>query len=155
MSKSIPLTQGKVAIVDDEDYERVSQFKWCVWRAHNLCYAMRRVPASHPATIWLHRFILDAPRGKHVDHISGDGLDNRRSNLRLCCHAENVRNQRKRKGSSRFKGVSWHKGTRKWTAKICTAYHRIELGYFSSEDDAYAAYCEASAKYHGEFGRTA
>lgn len=153
--RQIPLTQGKVALVDEEDYEMVSQFKWYAHLAHNIWYARRSVHTPRQFAIRLHRFILDAPSDMQVDHINGDGLDNRRANLRLCTETENNRNARKKPGSSRFKGVHWHKASCKWCAAIQVNLRRLHLGLFDSEEAAHRAYCEASAKYHGKFGRTA
>ncbi len=158
MVQEIQLTRGQVALVDDEDFGRVMQYRWYANCSHGkVYYAVRCVYTPHRATIRLHRFILDAPPDKEVDHVSGDPLDNRRCNLRLCSHAENTRNSRKLRQdtSSQFKGVSWYKPLCKWLAQICVDHRKLNLGYFDSEEDAYAAYCTASAKYHREFGRTA
>lgn len=155
MPREIPLSQGRVAIVDDDDFERVSQHKWTVMKTKRRFYAFRQIWARHKNEL-MHRFILLAPAGVQVDHINGDGLDNRRSNLRLCSNAENSRNQLKRRGtSSQYKGVYWNKSRRTWTAQIKVNYQVHYLGCFAIEKEAHDAYCAASAKYHGDFGRTA
>jgi len=155
MTREIELSQGKCALVDDEDYERVMQFTWCASRCGNNYYAMRPLKRSQPETRLMHRFILNAPPEKETDHINGDGLDNRRANLRLCTHAENLRNRPKMGGrTSQHKGVCWHKKNCRWAAYINVDGARIFLGYFVAEKEAYAAYCAAAAKYHGVYGRT-
>ena len=152
MTREIPLTQGKVALVDDEDYERVSHFKWHAHRDQRaaLWYARRTWRRPQRGSILLHRLLLNAPRDKQVDHINGDGLDNRRCNLRLCSHAENMRNSRSRSG---LKGATFDKRRNKWYARICVNRRQIFLGFFDSEEEAHASYCAASICYHGAFGR--
>lgn len=157
--RQIQLTQGKVALVDDEDYERVNQYKWSANYSKGRWHARRNGSRPKRATIRLHRFITNASDDEVVDHINGDPLDNRRSNLRLCTNAENIRNQRTRRQvvrprSSRFKGVTWDKRGRKWRSQISVNHQRFNLGGFSTEEEAHKAYCRASSQYHGQFGRT-
>lgn len=160
--KEIQLTRGYVAIVDDEDYERVAQHKWqanIFPRADGSLnvYAQRGVRKSDgcKSVQRLHRFILDAPAGMDIDHINGNSLDNRRSNLRVCTRSENMCNQRPRAcGSSAFKGVSWFKRDAKWRAQIRIDGKTINLGCFTSEIDAARAYDAAATKNYGEFART-
>lgn len=91
MTKEIQLTQGKVTLVDDEDYEWLSQWKWCAKDGRNgNFYAFR---ASKNKSTYMHRLILDTPKGKVTDHINGNGLDNRRINLRICSYRENSHNK--------------------------------------------------------------
>jgi hypothetical protein len=147
--KEIPLTQGKVALVDDEDFEAVSAVKWYAQQSRVWYAAHKR-----DRLVYMHRMILTAPPGMQVDHINGNGLDNRRSNLRLCSNSQNHANLRKRpETSSRFKGVYWNKARRKWHAQIkvnqCTFY----LGLFESEEAAGAAYDRAAAEHFGVFSR--
>ena len=102
----------------------------------------------------MHRLIMDAPEGFDVDHINGDQLDNRRSNLRICKHHENCRNTRSKGfGASSFKGVCWNKPQKKWVAKIRVHPRRICIGYFNDEMEAAWAYDMYSYKYHGEFAQ--
>lgn len=151
--KTIPLTQGFVALVDVEDYEwLVALGGWCVDRnKKHLTYALRWLNGS---TVRMHRLILDAPKGVFVDHINGDGLDNRRRNLRLCNYAENGWNvNRSVRGVSRYRGVSWSKVAKKWKAEIMIEGRRVYLGYFECEADAAVAYDEVALCYRGEFAR--
>ena len=102
----------------------------------------------------MHREILNAPAGVLVDHINHNGLDNRKANLRLATRAQNCWNRKKpkmRKCASRFKGVGWHKGNKKWVSRIRFNGRRISIGYFNDEVEAAKSYDEAAKKYHGEF----
>lgn len=152
--KTIQLTQGKVALVDDEDFERLSEHKWLAVRGYKeTFYAARRVSKK---TVYMHWIVLDVPIPSHieVDHIDGDGLNNQLSNLRLATRQENSRNMRKpESNTSGVKGVVWHKKGKKWQAQIKTNGKNIYLGLFTSKEDAYKAYCEACVKHHGEFAR--
>jgi HNH endonuclease len=122
MAREIELTQGQVAIVDDEDYDWLSEWKWFALQDGRTFYACRQLPSTKKKKrmVWMHRQILGAESGQEVDHISGNGLDNRRSNLRMASHAENLSNQRRRAkvGTSVFKGVSWRPQQGKWLARI-------------------------------------
>lgn len=150
----ILLSQGKVAIVDDADYERVNQHKWTYSHMNkNKEYAIRGVgPRSNHTTQLMHRFILgDIPEGMVVDHINGDGLDNRRCNLRICTRSQNTINKRKKGTTSKYKGVYWDKNRKKFRSHIVVEGKTIFLGRYDSELEAAIAYDNASEKYHGEF----
>lgn len=156
--KTIPLTRGKVALVDDEDYEDIAAD---TWHCNNSGYAVRNRPRSDQKTFGckehMHRRImgLDAKDSREVDHINGNPLDNRRANLRVCTHAENTRNQIPRKGNaSGLKGVYWHKETGKWRALIKAGGRSVSLGLFKTKEQAHQAYCEAAKKYFGEFANS-
>lgn len=155
MTKELPLTQGKVALVDDEDYERLKHFKWSVLRKPDRYYARRNIKRPQRGGIYLHREIMNAPPGMQVDHINGDGLDCRRANMRLATNAENGQNRIKRvHNTSGFKGVRLDKRRKKWSARIWVNNKEIHLGMFEIIEEAARAYDEAARKYHGEFART-
>jgi hypothetical protein len=145
--KKVPLTQGEFALVDDEDYVLVSQYKWHLHKGRKTNYA--RIKNKHICTT-MHRMVLVNPEGL-VDHINGNGLDNRKENLRVCTNAQNIRNMVKTSGSSKYKGVTWDKRCNKWAAAIWLNYKRIHLGRYSSEIDAAKAYNEAAIRLFGDF----
>lgn len=154
--REILLTKGKVALVDDADYEYLSQFKWQAQaRKCGIWYAYRTLPCSH-SIIAMHRDILKTAKGLDTDHIDGNGLNNQRSNLRECTHAENIHNQKVRlceNKSSKFKGVRWDKDRNRWRVEIKLHGKAIYVGRFISELQAALSYNEAAKKYHGEFAR--
>lgn len=155
MTKELTLTQGKVALVDDEDYEWASQWKWYAWRGAKTFYVLRNGSSPQKGTIRLHRTIMEAPPELEVDHINGDGLDNRRCNLRLATRAENNRNCHGRTdNTSGYKGVSWQKKNNKWKVKINIDGEMVYLGLFENLELAARVYDEAAKKYHGEFAKT-
>ena len=148
-TRQIPLTQGKFAIVDAEDYARLSRHKWRTARNCNNFYARRE---ENGVTIGMHREILKPPAGLICDHKDHNGLNNSRSNLRVCTNAENARNQRPQKGrSSRYKGVGWHKRNKKWQAQIRFNGGLLHLGLFDSQIVAAVAYDRKAEELFGEF----
>lgn len=156
VARTIPLTLGLVAIVDAEDYAELSQFKWCAVRDHRSYYARRsskQQPDGRRFTIRMHKEILGAPpeEGMITDHINGDGLDNRRCNLRFVTHAQNMQNRRDKRGTSLYRGVSASKG--KWVAVLCHNGVRTRLGTFADEIDAARAWDEAASAAYGEYAR--
>lgn len=146
--KTISLTKGKFAIVDDEDYEHLMQWKWYY---ASIGYAVR-LALPRGSRILMHRVILTPPIGMVSDHINGDRLDNRRCNLRVCTYSQNMMNKKKSWGNSRYKGVSWSKKYQKWEGHIMVEGKKKFLGYFDTEEVGALAYNEASMKLHGEFG---
>lgn len=157
--KEVPLTKGKVALVDDEDFDLVSQYKWCAcknkkdttWYARSVI----RDNSGKIITISMHRLIMNANPEQLVDHIDGDGLNNRRlTNLRCCTDSENQHNMHARWGKSRYKGVYYHRQAGKWHARISVNKKRISLGYYHDEVLAAIAYDEAARKMFGDFANT-
>jgi hypothetical protein len=155
--KKLKLSQGKFAVVDDEDYEELAKYKWRAQKGGYTFYAVRSsyLKDGKHNVILMHRVILDAPKGMFVDHINGDGLDNRRCNLRLCTHAENIRNSKTRRdNTSGYKGVYLLKHDRKWCACLSVNGVTRHLGRFTTPEAAARAYNEAAEKYYGRFART-
>lgn len=143
---------GRVALVDDEDFELVSRYRWNLWEARansNGPYATSwtRLDGKR-AAVWMHRVLTNWPG---TDHIDGNGLNNQRSNLREATYLQNARNRRPRLGCrSAYKGVTWNSG--KWTASIYLDGHCLKpLGRFSCEEDAARAYDAAALEHFGEF----
>jgi hypothetical protein len=159
VSREIPLTQGKVAIVDDCDYPRASKFNWSLAERRGKLYAIRTTAAEGKTErVYLHRYLLDAAQGAQVDHRDGDGLNNRRDNIRLATPLQNVRNRRKGDSgctASRYKGVflqARHKHLNKpWFARIGLEGGHLNLGSYHSQEEAALAYNAAAIKYFGEF----
>jgi hypothetical protein len=156
--KLIPLTQGFSTMVDDEYYEELNKHKWYAHRHNNAFYAQRnqkRGEYSHRRsrkTIFMHHAIMgDKKIGIDIDHINHNTLDNRKENLRLCTHAENRRNSMSVIGTSRYKGVCWHKKKRVWLAQISYNNRTEFLGHYSIEIDAARAYDNKAKELFGEF----
>jgi hypothetical protein len=146
--KYIKLTQGKQAIVDDEDFGWLNQWKWQTRKTPINCYAHR---TESRRTIIMHRLIMNPPPEMQIDHINHDGLDNRRCNLRICTSSQNNRNQRPRKASSQYKGVSWYKDYGKWEAYIQENGKQKRIGYFNDEVMAAKAYDQKAVELYREF----
>jgi hypothetical protein len=154
--KEVLISGGKsVAIVDDADFDLVSQFNWSLTSSgsgNKKLYAHRRNRTSG-GLVLMHRFILDMPKrnGLVVDHINGDSLDNRRSNLRICKHGENMRNYRYAWGKEGIRGVM-KTPAGKYRARIRYNTKLYSIGTFDTQHDASVAYAFASSLLHGEFG---
>jgi HNH endonuclease len=154
MTKEIKLTQGKVALVDDADFEWLNQWKWYV---HGFWYAARmEARKGKRMVVLMHRKITNAPFGMDVDHINGNGLDNRRENLRVCTHAENQRNTTRKRTTNKsgFKGVCWRMVSQKWSADITLNSKQIHIGLFSDIQEAVRAYDAKAIELFGEFAKT-
>jgi hypothetical protein len=150
--KEIQLTQGVVAIVDDEDYERISQRKWFCSRG----YAVRMAGKfPHQSMIRMHREIL-AIQDKAIllDHINGNRSDNRKNNLRMCNNSQNLQNSKMRiNNTSGYKGVYHQKKYDRWVTSICVGGKHMHIGSFDNPQEAARAYNEAAIKYHGCFAK--
>ena len=145
----IELTQGKVTLINAEDIDKVAQFSgWYANRARNRIWVA--VSSNPEARTKMSRVILDAPDDMEVDHRNHNTLDNRRDNLRLVSHSENLMNRRKWRGcSSEYKGVSWEEKYQKWRARISLDGKLTHLGYFEDETEAAMAYNEAAVQHYG------
>ena len=154
--KLIPLTQGKFAIVDDKDFDRLNQYKWCAHKRGGTYYAerMKRI-GDRRITIFMHREILGVLPGVEIDHRIGNGLDNRSRNIRICTRSDNQCNKKKgqRQTTSRFKGVSWAKDRNKWRVWIQINGKSKYLGCFDSEVEAARKYDEEANQLFGKFAR--
>ena len=153
---TITLNKGYSAKVFVSDLPLISSLRWRVAVQKRSIYvlAKKRISFGVFKTVLMHRLIMDAPYGTQVDHKDGDGLNNLSSNLRLVTRSQNQMNMRKHKNKVSLKGASYHKDKGRWSASISVNRKAIYLGYFDNEIDAHKAYCEASKKYHGDFGRT-
>lgn len=149
---------GKYILVDNEDFALINQYKWYFNKgyAERIIYVKgsgRDRPKKYMQSV--HRLIMDAPKGKSVDHINHDGLDNRRENLRVCSHMQNMNNIRMPKNNtSGYKGVRWHKGAQKWIAEIRCMGTRYYLGLYTNVDDAVNAYKEKATMLRGDYEAT-
>lgn len=155
--KEIPLTHGKVALVDDEDFEWLSAYRWSALPNRDTFYAYCTLRLTRGACTSrrMHRLIVEAPAGVPVDHQNGDGLDNRRSNLRPSTGTQNQANRRRHSNNtSGFKGVIWKPRRSKWRAQIKVCGRTIWLGEFTDKVAAARAYDVAAIRYFGEFAST-
>lgn len=147
--KEIQLSNNKVAIVDDGDYENLSRYTWSAERKRQIWYASCQMSSGK---VYMHRFIMDANQSELVDHKDRDGLNNQRNNLRKCTDAQNSQNRKKSTANkSGYKGVYWHKKARKYAAKIENNGIRRYLGLFEDAVSAAKAYDRAAVEYHGEY----
>lgn len=158
MSREIHLTQGYVAIIDDDDFALISRWKWQAAKRGKQIYATTDVGESRSdkRKLYMHRVILDAPENLTVDHINGNGLDNRRENLRLATRQQNVVNRHRTRQNphSQYRGVFLASNKRTWFAQIVSGGKSIYLGTFPTQFEAAQAYNEASVRHHGEYGYT-
>jgi hypothetical protein len=153
-TRLIRLTQGKFAIVDEEDFERVNQFNWCAAQIRHTWYAIRYdCTGGKRVRIYMHRFIIDTD-AEMVDHHNRNGLHNYKSNLRPCNRAQNVVNSKKLKNcSSIYKGVSKNKTCKTFTSCIYKDKKPISLGNYYDEIEAAKAYDTKAKELYGEFAR--
>lgn len=151
--KTIPLTQGKFALVDDEDFDRLNCHKWHAIKNGKTFYAGRNSPQN--SKIYMHREALEMSGKIRVDHKDHDGLNNQKDNLRPASHAQNIRHQSLRKdNTSGFKGVCKHALCERWIAQIYLGGIHHYLGMFASAKEAAMAYDAAAIRFHGDFAVT-
>jgi hypothetical protein len=155
MVKTIELTQGKSAIVSNKDYQTLQKYKWHAHKDKHAktYYALRagNPKFGEPRRMGMHTMILGMPL---IDHKNGNGLDNRRSNLRQATFSQNSHNHKIRTNNkSGYKGVNWNSVSNKWMARISVNYKRVYLGTFELAKDAHAAYAAATQRYFGKFAK--
>jgi len=145
--KKIQLTQGEHALIDDEDYDRVSRYNW------NAVKIKSRIYASNKSQGLMHRFILGlSDRTRMVDHKKGNGLNNQKHNLRLCTHQQNMCNRKSASNStSKYLGVFWDKSRNYWMSCISLSGKTKTLGRFKTELEAAIIYNITARRYYGEF----
>lgn len=152
--KQIPLTKGCIALVDDEDFDRISQFNWCVLEFKNIKYAVRNSPrekGKKRKLIMMHREILGVKDSKkYIDHKDHNGLNNQKQNLRPGKSEHNQYNRRA-SGASKYLGVCWDKFTSKWKAQISISGKNKYIGRYKTESEAAKAYDAEAKKHHGKF----
>jgi len=151
--KEIRLTQGKVALVDDVDFEEISKYKWYPLNSqlnHVCAFTCIKNKVNY-----MHRMIINAPIGTMVDHINGNPLDNQRANLRLCTNAQNQQNRKtKGKGKSDFRGLSFRKKWNTWEIHVRVNGRQTYIGSSKNEIEAAKLYDIAAIKFHGEYAST-
>jgi len=146
------IAKGKTTLIDKSDYDMVSKYRW---NYNNGAVCTNIKVGERRTTMKLHRYLLGLKKGYGiVDHINGNPLDNRRSNLRLCNNAQNKSNADKHiDNKSGYKGVSWAKHAGKWQATIGANNKQYYLGLYDDPKEAYKAYVEAAKKYHKEYAK--
>lgn len=151
--KRIPLTKGQYALVDDADFDMVNQHSWVYTKHNTNHYAHTTISeGGRRKTVKMHRMILNAPNGKEVDHKNNNGLDNRRSNIRLCTRSQNQANSNVKSNSlTGIKGVHQRKDNGRWRAHAHRDGKRVWLGHFDTAKEATMAYVTYIKQFDGEF----
>jgi len=137
---------NNIILIDEDDYNLLGKKHIHIVKSRKNIYAIYK-------SDFLHRVIMNAPKGMEVDHKNGNTLDNRKCNLRICTSSQNSMNKHTQKNNTTgYKGVSYIKRRRVFETRIKAGKQKIWLGYYKTAQEAYAVYCEAVKKYHGEFG---
>lgn len=157
--KKIPLSKygrknkGKYfALIDDEDFEAINKIDWCCTGHYGVCdYAHARIKGK---LISMHRYILKSDKGEYTDHKNRNGLDNRKENLRICSQSQNQYNRKKQvNNTSGFKGISWHKKSKKWQVNLRIPGKQLYFGLYSNKEKALEVYNQNIKRICGEFAR--
>ena len=154
MAKEIQLTQGKVALVDDDMFDYLNQWKWFAAKNHNNFYAVTnwKIFKGKQHRIFMHRLIMNPEKGMIIDHLDRCGLNNQKNNLRICTKCENSRNRGLNlNNKTGFKGVYYIKFLNKYRVQIQSNKIKYHLGYFIDIKEAINTYNEAAIKFHKEF----
>lgn len=148
--KKIKLTKGKYALVDNQDFEFLNQWKW---HFLNAGYAARTIRMGKKfKKVLMHHILITRIIGQEVDHKNGNKLDNRKQNLRLCTTTQNHWNRGKLKtNKSGYKGVHWHKARQKWSVNITVNHKKYFLGYFTNKKKAATVYKATAKRFYKEF----
>jgi hypothetical protein len=150
--RTLSIKNSESIILDDFNYNLLSNKKLNVHNTRNDKYIYFKEKVNSVwRTIYIHRFIMNCPKGMCVDHINGNTMDNRLCNLRICSHGQNMCNRRKRTGTSKYIGVVNKRG--KWNAQITHNKKTIFIGIFENEIDAAKEYNKCAINFHGEFAR--
>lgn len=152
--KQIPLTKNKFAIIDDEDFENLSKYKWYANKHGRSYYVIRNKPIGNgkQKTEYIHNYILNCPDGFEIDHKDGNGLNNQKSNLRISTHNQNIMNMKPHLNKLvEFKGVDLYKKNNKYRVRITINGKTIALGYFKDKIKAAETYDEKALELFGEF----
>lgn len=154
----IPLTRNFEALIDKQDFEIVRQYKWHTHESHKgYFYAVTniRLSCGKRAILKMHRLLLGLhDRNVKVDHKDGNGLNNKRSNIRICTQGQNVLNTSVQKNNTTgLKGVSFSKKRNVYVARLMFNGEYKLCKQFKTAEEAYKAYCEAARKFHGEFAK--
>jgi hypothetical protein len=149
----------KIVLIDDEDYERANLYTWHLgydFKTNNFyVLSQEKGIIKKQKTIRLHRFIMNCPNNKIIDHINRNGLDNRKQNLRICTASENRMNSIKPSHgkTSKYKGVGFYPNLNKYSCRIRINYKLKHIGYFETEKEAALKYNEMAIFYHGKFAK--
>lgn len=150
----IKLFSGEMVKIDEEDYEIIKNYKWRLNKTKKYKYAVAYKLKSKNKTVVMHRLIMKATKRQMIDHINGDGLDNRKLNLRFCNKSLNAANScLHRDNKSGYKGVHWSNRDKKWYSQITLNYKQRLIGLYDNKDDAACAYDKVAQELFGKFAR--